>query len=88
MKYTKWSRNQFVRIKVVLDVNYPPILTRGKRVAVAEVGRALHTKKRTREEESQMRSDEKASDKQEAKREARNTIHGSHREAKTHSDDD
>lgn len=52
---------------------YPSILTRGKRVAVAEVGRALYTNKRTREEESQMRSDEKASDKQEAEREARNT---------------
>ena len=52
---------------------YPPILTRGKRVAVAEVGRALHTReKRTRGEESQMRSEESTRGKQEAERE--NTV--------------
>jgi hypothetical protein len=33
---------------------YPPILTRGKRVAVAEVGRALH-KRREREKEKKRR---------------------------------
>ena len=46
---------------------YPPILTRGKRVAVAEVGRALQREERTREEESQMNSEDKPREKQEAK---------------------